>query len=321
VEGISCPASVWDVHRTYSAVSGALIRGFDYQQQHRLIQGDPEEWSHFVGRLFSAFRKWRRGEKSFDRWFRVEHGQGLWRLLPSGSRLPQDKRDAARCRASAYYRHLLWAAYQGLSRSYGAVMFVAWLSFGLSEVICPTAVEKLLFRQLHAPQLYLAGLPLVFFPPSQLWWILRPLLQNWNRECFLPQWYSKFPSILGLYGLAIDSLRAHDRVKKQRQRAAAVKGQPSPRSSRKASPRYPKDGDVLLNSGGAGPDVACTDLAPELDDPLRFPLREDSTCLDCGMKTIRVGSCSRLDDWLIVGVHCPRCQSDTTVRFRLPGES
>jgi hypothetical protein len=315
LDGVCCPASAWDVYSTYASVSKVLIHGFDQEQQSGLIQENPEEWNHFYGRLLSAFVKRKRGEKSFDRWLRTVHEEGLWRLLPGGSRLPLGKRDAARCRANAYYRHLLWAAYQATSRSYGFAMLNLWLSFGLSEVLSPTDVEKQLFRQLHCPQLYLAGLPLVYFAPAQLRWIIRPLLENWNRECFHPQVYAKLPSILGLYAAASDALRAHDRDKKRRQRAVAAKGRPSQRGGRKASPRCPEDGEAVFGAGGAG-DVACTDREPVLDDPLRFPACEDGRCSVCRTKTILLGNSSQLAGWIVVDVYCPQCESESTVRVR-----
>src|SRR5262249_51192858 len=167
VDGITCPASASDFHRTYSAVSSVLVHGFDAKQQQRLIEENRAEWRHFFESLVRAYLARKRGEKSFDRWLKVSLEHGLCRLLPGWTRLPHDKRAEARCRARAYFRQTMWAAYQAMSRGFGASMLLVWLAFTRSPLISPTDIESRLFRQVNAPQLYLAGLPLAFFPPAQ----------------------------------------------------------------------------------------------------------------------------------------------------------
>src|SRR5262249_751024 len=138
VQGINCPASAWDEQGTYSAVSGALVHSFDYEQQSQLIKENREEWRHFFERLVRPFLSRKGGENSFDSWLKREHEKGLGPPLPSGSRLAQGNRDEARRRSNAYYRHVLWSAYQAASRCYGALMLAVWTDFCRSPLLSAT---------------------------------------------------------------------------------------------------------------------------------------------------------------------------------------
>jgi hypothetical protein len=121
-----------------------------------------------------------------------------------------------------FYGDLLWLGYQLASRCYGAWAMLAYLDFSLSAEVAATPAERVLFRQLHYRQTYLAALPLAFLGRPQTRWIWPTISDLWRRGVFRPEPYDRAADMLGQYGYAVRNRRRVDRDRKRRMRREAL---------------------------------------------------------------------------------------------------
>jgi hypothetical protein len=282
---------------SWDAVSRSLIAGIDLAAEEGLADEHEKEYRHFCRRLLASFRD--RDRFAFDRWLMTESQQSFLRLLSDAHKLRGDARKEGRKRAQAYYRLQLWAAYQQMARAYGALMLIIWLDFCFDKTIRPTLVEQQLFSAMHRPQFYLGGLPLAFFPPPQLSWVIGPLLDLWGRECFTAEAYDPLTQLLGIYGATASERRAVDRnIKANKQ----VRGR---KKSRRGGASTGGHETVLEEI----PDESSrTHPGGQMDSPEDFPEIISPHCPRCGQKLNLFGGREQLDErWSLVLVQCPRC--------------
>ena len=94
---------------------------------------------------------------------------------------------------------MLWTAYEVMSRCYGAAALWMWVSFCQSRVVTPSTEEEQAFRWYHAPLVCTGGLPLWFFGPNVLGWILEPFITCvWGLRP--DQEFDALTRLIGLYG-------------------------------------------------------------------------------------------------------------------------
>ena len=175
-------------------------------------------------------------------------------------------------------------------------MLVAWLDFCGDERIGPDAVEQALFRRMHAPQYYLAGLPVAFLGPSQLRFIAEPLLLDvWSptkilrRDAYLP-----LADLLSCYAFLSSQRRAADREEKE-----------AAENAMKAI--HQESSDELV-----APEES------ELDAIEAFPMLSSHNCPTCGRrlqceKALQVPK----DGIIAVRFYCARCDNYQSNRVSL----
>jgi hypothetical protein len=296
VDGLERPDI--DLYGNFRKVCGALIDGPCYIDEERTMKGTEEgeekkdeayeaevrrfrkAYSHFLRRMTNAMSQ--RSASDFDQWLRVECQHGFRRLIGH----EYDAVDAEwRCYPEltprTMFRLLLWTSSQMVARCYGALMLVAWLDFANNPQLHPSPAEQVLFRQLHAPQLYLAGLPLAFLGRPQLRWIASPLLDLWNREAFEPNAYDPLTDLLGIYGILAESRRLADRRLKQA----------------KGKPEMQLEAANLLPARDSGAEL--------IDKP---PLLMSTQCSACG-NTLRPQGVTDPwpPEWFVAEFYCPGC--------------
>jgi hypothetical protein len=246
---IDGPCYIDDERKLEGKSAGDETRDENYAMQVREFR---EAYLHFLMRILSALH--RKPLSDFDRWLRVESEHGFRRLLYRDYALKAVPERYPEFTPKTMFRMLLWHSYQMMARCYGALMLVAWLDFCNDRQLQPSLVEQILFRQLHAPQLYLAGLPLDFLGGPQIRWIVRPLLDLWNQEIFEPEAYDRLTDLLGIYGFLAAVRREADRRLQAERKTKAEKqlGEadepPSPNRIRRAEP-----GEIRLLTGNKCP--------------------------------------------------------------------
>ncbi|MCZ2341158.1 MAG: hypothetical protein LC104_05100 [Bacteroidales bacterium] len=191
-------------------VAQAIINGLNVEADSAFIQQNIEDFRHFTLRLLRAFFQ---KKDRFPAWLRQEREKGLVRLLPASSGNGEAERDKAR----RFYRRLLWTAHEAMSRCYGVAALLMWMDFTDSELILPSPEEKQLFRNLHAPVAYAGGLPLSFFAPGALRWIVEPLIEDWLL-CGAGEQFDRMTELLNIYGVVAEDRRKWDRSNKDRKR-------------------------------------------------------------------------------------------------------
>lgn len=160
--------------RTQHWVVGAMINGFDPGPDCGEVEEHREEFVHFMDRI--GKKTVNCNAKEFDAWLRHSREHGFVRLLPPNSRIPGRKGTA-----TAFFRIALWFAYAMVARAYGAVMLIAWMDFCDDGLITPTAVEQMLFQNMHCPQYGLGGIPISFLGPPH-WLFAGELLNKFLSE-------------------------------------------------------------------------------------------------------------------------------------------
>jgi len=110
-------------------------------------------------------------------------------------------------------------AYSLMSRCWGALMLLVYVAFyleGERQAISEEQrwLERWRFRQLHFPQLYLAGLPLDFLGVPQLRWVFPALQRLWANEIIDPECYDTVTDRLGYLGEVARERRKADRERK-----------------------------------------------------------------------------------------------------------
>ena len=314
----------------WAVVGQSLIAGLELLADDTFAETHRDEYRRFCRRLIEASVA--KKSRAFDSWMKTEREHGYVRLLPNASQLHGAGRKHAIERAKRYYRLLLWSAYQMMGRCYGALMLVVWLDFCRDQELRPTTVEKQLFRLMHAPQFYLAGLPLAFFPAGQLRWIAGPLLDCWNREQFESEAYDALSTLLGLYGITAATRREVDRKVKADQRAGKSvrrdkrvgdRGGRVTKSGRRVEgdlrtgEAVPSDGNDLSTdseSPGEVPDRVVLDDPAFVDLPEDFPLYETMVCRQCAGPLSPEGLPQLVGKWAILDVQCTYCGNSLTIR-------
>ena len=276
-------------------VGAAFISEFSLRSDTQLAREYQEEYLKFLNRIDEKVQS--KSPEEFDRWFKGEREHGFVRLLgtkrsSAGTRQQPDARE----RGKTFYRMSLWLAYEMMSRCYGALMLVAWLDFCDDGHICPNDLEQLLFRRMHAPQYYLAGLPVAFLGPSQLRFIAeRLLLEVWAPAKILqPEAYLPLADMLSCYAFLNSERRLADREQKG------------------------DAGDAPKTVSLERLEVAVLPEARELDDIESFPMLSSLDCRTCG-KALRSDKAltEPKDDIVALRLYCPTCDSYQSYRVSL----
>jgi hypothetical protein len=314
VEGLYRPVGTLKAGSAWEAVRMSLIGSPGSEADEGAAAVHLEENRHFIRRFVESF--FGRDPDDFDRWLSVESGKAFVRLLTDGHKLRGFAKAEAREMAQAFYRRQLWAAYQQMSRAYGALMMIIWLDLCEDATLRPTVVEQQLFSAMHRPQFYLGGLPLAFFGPPQLQWFLVPLLQLWAREQFDPQTYDVLNKLLGLYGATVAERRAADRELKAEQRARRRgAGQDTSPTLRRGVVQA-QDEDDCSGSPTAEVTPIHHDPAVQLDDINDFPEITPLTRVCHCREPLRWLKRERFDErWILVEVECPNCHKSWWARF------
>ena len=240
-------------------VGGTVISDLSWRSDSQVAQSYQEEYLGFLKRIDEKVQS--KSPEEFDRWFQGEHEHGFVRLLRTKrSSTGISQQPEARERGKTFYRVALWCAYEMMSRCYGALMLVAWLDFCSDGHICPNELEQLLFRRMHAPQYYLAGLPVAFLGPSQLHFIAEPLFLELSAPAKIlqPEAYLPLADMLSCYAFLNSQRRLADREQKE-----LAKTEP------KTVNLDGVDGTVLPEER-------------ELDDINSFPMLSSLNCQTCG---------------------------------------
>src|SRR5262249_28890313 len=134
--------------------------------------------------------------------------------LLGSSRAKGDKKEEAAEQARRIASAWMWLSYQLMARCYGALMMTVLMDFCLNSQLALTIEEQWLFRQMHLPQLYLAGLPVDFLGKAQLRCIFLALRERWLNLIYEPTAYDSLTDMLGWFGLLIRDRRRADRRRK-----------------------------------------------------------------------------------------------------------
>ncbi len=214
------------------AVAPAVINGIRVGDDCAFAAEHEPEFAHFLARLG---RRYLGGPSRFGGWLRQESGKSFHRLLPEFKGLTDAERESAREMGRRFYRLALWTAYEAMSRCYGAASLWMAASLDQSEVVSPSAAELLAFRRLNAPLVCAGGMPLWFFGPNALSWVLGPYAERvWGHA---DQDFDGFTTLIAQYGHAATARRGIDADKKRASKTAGTGG-------REAAAREGSDGKV-----------------------------------------------------------------------------
>jgi hypothetical protein len=201
----------WDWDDASEKVRSALIYGpvaaGDFQQ----VAQDGVRFDRFLKAVRRSVKA--RKPADFDRWLKNTREHGHLALL-GATRLTGQEREDAQLRAERIACALLWLSYGLMGRCYGALMLGVLVDLCLHADFSPTEEEKWLFRQMHFPQAYLAGLPLDFLGRAQMRWVLRGLHELWAGPTWEPEPYDGITALLGGYGELVRERRGADRGRK-----------------------------------------------------------------------------------------------------------
>ena len=276
-------------------VGGAVISDFSLRSDTLVAQANKEEYLGFLNRIDEKAQSKSPGE--FDRWFQDEREHGFVRLLGTKrSSAGTSQRLEARERGKTFYRVALWFSYEMMSRCYGALMLVAWLDFCGDGHICPTDLEQLLFRRMHAPQYYLAGLPVAFLGPSQLRFIVDPLLlELWSPTKILqPEAYLPLADMLSCYAFLNSQRRLADREQK---------------GDAEKAPKTISQERL---------DVTVLPEERELDDIEPLPMLSSLDCRTCGQALQCDKALAEPKDGIVaLRLYCAKCDSYQSYRVSL----
>lgn len=201
----------WNWQQTKQKVRSALIYEPDFEAGQKGALVD-EEILSAVRRLDQALSDLR-NPRDFDRWLTGVREHGYLSLI-RGTNLKGERKKAASRRANRIFCDLTWMSYELMARCYGALMLIVFLDFCVSAEREPSPEERKLFRQMHFPQIILAGLPLDFLNRPQLRWVARTLQDCWCDEDFGLKHSQDVSDLLGVFGVVVRERRHSDRTRK-----------------------------------------------------------------------------------------------------------
>jgi hypothetical protein len=201
----------WDWDDASEKVRSALIYGPVAASDFQRVTRDGARFDRFFEGVRSAVRA--REPADFDRWLKNVREHGHLDLL-GARRFKGQEREDALLQAERIACALLWLSYRLMGRCYGALMLGAQVDLCLHADFSPTEEEKWLFRQMHFPQAYLAGLPLDFLGRAPLRWVLRSLHGLWAGPTWEPEPYDGITRLLGGFGDLVRERRGADRERK-----------------------------------------------------------------------------------------------------------
>jgi hypothetical protein len=274
-------------------IGSALIGDLHLDRDMGVVAEHCSEFQHFADRIRKKALTCK-GRKEFDAWFKNVREHGYVRLLDGGGCANRERAAAIKL-AKTFSRVLLWFSYRAMAWNYGALMLVVWLDFCDSRSIVPDDLEQLIFRRMHAPQYYFAGLPVTFFGPSQVNFIARPLLACWGTETLLDsEAYCPLAQMLGLYGICNAERRSADRDEKK----------PGGRAQCNA-----EDAEVAPE-------------AKDFDATDSLPMLSSKYCPVCGkrLRTDKILS-EQKNGIVAVSFFCPRCDKYSPYRVSLSNVS
>jgi hypothetical protein len=262
----------WD--KIVSQVRGALIP-FPYSNSDLDALIGSKQYQYCLARMVAKCQKL--PPKQFDQWLRNARQHGFLALIENGSKLVGNEKESASRQAEMMFCKLLWEAYEHMARCYGVLMWLIWLHLCIDEEMETTFVEEKIFRSLHLPQMYLAGLPLSFFTSYQTRWLAGPLWERWFEGRFDAEAYDELTNMLGIFASLTQNRREADRRNK---RSAGVTGELSEEPSEEA------DFELLLNARPWKESTDCPECRQPLSgervipDTSRFVFA--AYCKDCG---------------------------------------
>ncbi len=289
-------------------VAPALIDGIDVKEDSQVIDEHSEEFRHFVHRLI---RKYFAEKTGFRSWLRQEREKGFVRLFQGFKKFSKTEQEAARDKGKRFFRHVLWSAYEAMSRSFGVVALHMWLSFCQSGVIRPSPDERRAFRFYNAPLALAAGMPLWFFGPNLLSWVLEGFIDMvWGRD--EGQGVDSLSTLIGLYGATAHQRRQVDARKKREKKIAGnrpgllagaqgVQFEEARDGKMVASPIRTVLPEELLEDA----DADCPDLP-------------SSRACFCGGRLVPVSKPASMPPWVLVETVCAACGREQTYRLAHP---
>jgi len=288
IEGVYRHGVYWHAERALEAVRSALICGPVTLRDLELAFADREQAQRAIRRLVAAAAE-RPGQ--FDAWLKGVREHSFLALL-AGTGLRATQRAEAAEQARRLYCALLWKAYLGMARCYGALMFLAYIDLCLHSERAPDEGERWLFRQRHFPQVCL-GLPLAFFPRAQLRWIIRLLTRRWREWDAEPASHDRVTDMLGLFGQLVRARRDADR---------------------RAKPAGPSAAPAEVIESVAAADVSQAALADDEEDGLLITSR---FCPRCHAPLeLSGGDVGRAGEALRFNAYCDGCIVERTYRLR-----
>jgi hypothetical protein len=195
---------------TEDAVRQALIGGPSSQSDFERI--DEAARLNCINRFLTQFCS--RTPAQFDVWLVNVREHGCLQLVRGGTRMEGAEREHAHQFGTTLYCWMLWEAYQHMARCYGTLFMYVGLHLALDAGMAVSDLEERFFRSFHLPQTYLAGLPLAFFRPQQLSWIIAPIQELRSDGRFDAAAYAGVTSLLGVLGMLVRDRRAADRRRK-----------------------------------------------------------------------------------------------------------
>jgi hypothetical protein len=290
-------------------IAPALIDGIEVHQDGLFLADNLDEFHHFRRRLDE---KWCDDRAGFCSWLRQEREKGFVRLLPGYKGFSVSAREMARDKGTRFYRRILWTSYEAMSRCFGVAALHMWVSFFQSEVIRPSLDEQRSFRCYHAPLALAAGLPLWFFGPNVLRWVMEGFIDRvwgWKEG----QDFDSLTDLIALYG-QIARERRHVDAEKKRMKKVAENRPDLLAESQEVQYEETIDGRAVANPiptvlpadvPGDG-EADCPDLPPTRSCP-------------CGGRLNRIGDKPTVtDSWMLVDTECAVCEREQTYRIPRP---
>lgn len=193
-------------------IAPALVAGIDVEGDSEFLEENIADFRHFLNRLA---QKYRSNPGQFGTWVRTEREKGFTRLLPGWKNFGPEERQAAGEKGKRFYRRVLWTAHESMSRCYGAVALWMWMAFCEAKTVINAAPEEeRAFRWYQSPLVCTAGMPLWFFGPNVLRWVLEPFIERvWGLRP--DQDFDSLTQLIGLYGRAASDRRSIDANKKR----------------------------------------------------------------------------------------------------------
>jgi hypothetical protein len=291
-------------------IAPALIDSIDLDKDSQFLVDHLDEFRYFLGRLGKKYLSDRAG---FPRWLRQERQKGFLRLLPNDKTMSKIDQKAASDKGKRFFRRVLWSSYEAMSRCFGAAGLQMWVSFFQSDQTCPSQDEQRAFRCYHAPLVFTAGMPLWFFGPNVLRWVMDGFIDKvwgWKEA----QDFDSLTDLIFLYGQTARQRRDVDTRKKRIKKV--IQNRPDLHAGAQS---------VQYEETPNGQEFACPTrtVPPEevsADDEAKFPEFPSSKACPCSGRLIRTGGDkpTLTRSWILIDTECAACSHIQTYRIRRP---
>jgi hypothetical protein len=189
-----------------------------------------------------------------------------------------------------------------------------WVSFCQADVIRPSLDERRAFRYYHAPLVCAGGLPLWFFGPNVLRWVMYGFIDKvwgWRQ----PQAFDRLTELIAIYGMTARARRDVD-TRKKRMKNVAQNRTDLRAEAQEIQYAETADGKTVPEPTP----VVRPPLEPLDDADAAYPDFPPSRECACGGQLDRVGRGMPpiTDSWMLIGTKCTRCGKEQTYRRRRP---